>query len=226
MRNRVTWMLALLAGLCAAPGGSVQAGAWPREKGTWFASGLVRLSWPQDRETWVSAAPSDRYSSVYVEYGPSEKITLGLDIGRPLYGTGKDIAFLRYPLRADDRPLKIAAELGFGRIEGQTVLRPGLMLGYGWKHGWLAADALAEIPVQTRAPDFKLDMTFGLNLPKDFKVMAQLQTGKPYLRAPDAKIEASLVVPIYRSLSAQLGGSWGLIEDETMGLTFGLWNEF
>ncbi|EIE50256.1 RNA-binding protein [Salipiger aestuarii] len=211
--------------LCCA-GSMAQAGAWPREKGTWFASGLVRLSWPQDRTTWTSFAPTSRYSSVFVEYGLTEKITAGLDIGRPANGEGKTIGFLRYPLNRSDRTLKIAAELGLGQVAGQAVIRPGLMLGMGWKHGWLAADALAEIPVRTRAAELKLDLTAGLNLPLDFKLVAQMQTGRPYANAPYAKIETTIVTPAFYNISAQVGGSWGLAGDETMGMTFGLWAQF
>ncbi len=223
-RHRAAAAIALGALVCA-PAPAV-AGAWPREKGTWFASGLARVSWPQDTQTWTSLAPTTFYRSLFAEYGLTEKITVGLDVGRDLDGEGKTLAFLRHPVDDGDGPLRIAAELAAGDVAGQFALRPGLMLGMGWAHGWLAADALATIPLPSLAVDLGIDLTVGVNLPWDFKLVAQMQTGRPYGGAPFAKVETTLVTPAFYNISAQMGGSWGLAGDESMGLTFGLWAQF
>ena len=117
-----------LAGLA----GTASAGAWPREEGSLFASSLARLSWPQDTTTWQSYEPTARYTSLYLEYGLAPRTTLGLDLGLSVSGAEKLVVFAQRPLHQPDRGPRLAYEIGFGRIAGQTVLRPGLSLGLGW----------------------------------------------------------------------------------------------
>ena len=71
-----------LAGLA----GHASAGAWPREEGSLFVSSLARLSWPQDTTTWTSYEPTGEYYTLYVEYGLTERLTVGLDLGRAISG--------------------------------------------------------------------------------------------------------------------------------------------
>ena len=59
-----------LAGLGAAP--PVEAGAWPQERGSWFASAAVHLTWPQDVTTWTGLQPTGRFvPTTQVLQGPS-----------------------------------------------------------------------------------------------------------------------------------------------------------
>ena len=58
------------------------ASAWPQEKGSGFASAAVHLSWPQDIRTWQSTDPTGRYDALYFEYGLTDRLTAGLDLGR------------------------------------------------------------------------------------------------------------------------------------------------
>lgn len=173
-----------LAGLA----GQASGGAWPREEGSLFVSSLARLSWPQDITTWTSHEPTGEYYTLYVEYGLTDRLTVGLDLGRAISGGGKDVAFLRMPLGRADRRLKLAGELGLGQIEGDMVLRPGLSLGLGLGHGWLSADGLAEISLGSGETDLKLDLTWGLTLWDERKLIVQLQTGSKAATRPSSAL--------------------------------------
>lgn len=215
----------LLCSVCAALS-EARAGAWMREEGRGFASGAARFSWPQDLKTLQDKKPIDQYFSLYFEYGMSQHLTLGLDLGRSVAGSSKTIAFAQFPLRNKDRGMKASMALGFGRIDGQEVLRPGLSVGWGLKSGWLSADGLAEIQTGTGQTDVKLDVTWGFNLPKDRKVILQVQTGKPALYPAFARIETSYVIPVRERLKLDVGAAWGVVEDQNFGLKMGFWTEF
>lgn len=213
--------------ICTA--GPLFAGAWQREPGTGFASLTQRLSWPQDTTTWQSYEPTARYTSLYLEYGIAPRTTLGLDLGLSVSGAEKLVVFAQRPLRQADPGPRLAYEIGFGRIAGQTVLRPGLSLGLGWNKGWFAADAIAEIPLSFDATDIKIDLTLGRNLPKDHKLILQLQTGDTEMDPPFVRLETSVSRPLlgrFPRLKAETGVSIGLVNDDSMGVKFGLVTSF
>lgn len=203
-----------------------EAGAWPREKGRVFASSAICLSWPQDIPAWEPRDPTGRYVTFYAEYGLTDRLTLGLDLGRSMYGDGKALVFLRLPLRDRDHGLRIATELGLGEIDGQPVIRPGLSLGFGLQNGWLSADGLAETRARDGRTDYKLDLTWGRNFPGGRKLILQIQSGKPGKAPAYARFAPSVVLPLNRRLKAEIGGAWGLSGDMSMGAMLGLWAEF
>ncbi|SDI23423.1 hypothetical protein [Salipiger marinus] len=217
-------LLSLGLALCLLASGAL-AGAWPQAKGAGFASATVRLSWPQDLGTWTSLEPTGQYRTLYVEYGLTERLTLGLDLGRSVSGDVKTVAFLRWPLRQSDPGLRVAAEVGLGQIDGAAVLRPGLSLGLGRDWGWMAADALVELPGGGRAAA-KLDLTLGLHLPSDRMLLLQVQSGAPADGPGFVRLAPSLVTPLFRKVQTEIGGSWSLTGDRTMGVTMGLWTRF
>ena len=217
--------LCLVAAL-ALSGGQTQAGAWVRETGSWFVSTTTRLGWPKDVPAAKARTDGWTYHTIYAEYGVSERLTLGVDIGVPHEGEPKVILFMRKPIRQPDRGTQIAWDLGVGTIAGETVIRPGLGIGRGLENGWLNADAMAEISLGEAGTTLKLDLTYGMNLAKDRKIMLQVQTGKTAEGPFSAKFAPSVVFPLTDSLSAEVGGSYGFHEDETMGLLLGLWAEF
>ncbi|ETX13119.1 hypothetical protein OCH239_13140 [Roseivivax halodurans JCM 10272] len=219
-------IIALLAALLALFGTDARAAAWPQERGAWFASLTTQLSWPQDITTWVSTAPTGRFDALYLEYGATEKLTLGLDLGRSVSGGSKTVAFLQYPTLPDASELKAAVQLGIGQIDGRQVVRPGLLLGRGREGGWIAADLLIEQPVTGDPFDVKLDLTWGLNLAKDRKLILQVQTGRAAGDMGFVRLAPSLVVPLRGSLSTEIGGTWGLAGDGSMGLKLGIWARF
>ncbi|MCR8547853.1 hypothetical protein M4578_08440 [Salipiger sp. P9] len=217
----------LAATICLLLGATMAgAGAWPRKQGHGFASTTVRLSWPRDLAKQASLKPSGQYYTFYAEYGLTDRLTAGLDLGRSVSGDGKSIAFLRLPLRDRANGLKIAAELGLGKIDGRAVLRPGLSLGLGRARGWLSAEAQAEVSPSDGRTDYKLDFTWGRSLRNDRKLVVQMQTGKPRGDPAFARFAPSVVLPLRGTFKAEIGGSWELTGERAVGLTFGLWSEF
>lgn len=205
---------------------SAWAGAWPRAQGDGFASLSIRLGWPQDISTWTSVDPTEDYSTLYLEYGLTDRLTVGMDVGHSVAGSGKTVFFFQWPLRQSDKGLQISAQFGFGRIASQHVVRPGLSMGWALKTGWLSIDGVAESYVDTGRTDLKLDMAWGLNLPKDGKLILQVQTGQPDGRDPFVRVAPSLVMPLRGPVKMETGVTWGMTGDTSMGLKFGLWTDF
>lgn len=204
-----------------------EAGAWPRDQGAWFASSAVRLGWPKG--DWP---PKDitQYYTLYLEYGATDSLTLGLDIGRSVSGEGKTVFFARHPLRDRDNGAKLAMELGLGKINGQPVVRPGLSVGYGYAarrgSGWISLDTVAEISTMTFETDVKADITFGRSMPNNSKWILQLQTGKPHDEGGFARLAPSYVIGLGKRRMAEIGLTWGLQNDGEIGLKIGMWHQF
>ena len=218
--------LLFLLSICLVLGLQAQAGAWPRAKGSGFISGAARLSWPQDLAAWTSMMPVSEYYTLYMEYGLSERITIGFDLGRSVSGAGKTVGFAQLPLRDAGRGPAISGQLGFGQISGRTVFRPGLSLGWGLRRGWASVDGVAEIRLDGGGSDVKLDMTYGRNLSKDRKLIVQFQTGDTADDPPFARIAPSLVSPLGKRLKMERGVTWGLAGDNSMGVKMGVWLDF
>ncbi|WP_136442919.1 hypothetical protein [Pacificoceanicola onchidii] len=208
-------------------GATLSAGAWPREKGHGFFSTAVRLAWPQNLEHWTSSNPTEQYYTLYLEYGLTDRLTFGLDLGRSVSGDGKTVGFLQWPLRDRDRGPKVAFALGLGRIGEQTVVRPGLSVGWGLKKGWVTLDTLAEYQVESGLMDYKMDITWGRNLKNDRKVLLQVQTGQPAEDPAFLRLAPSYVFPVgKRGMMVETGVTYGVTGDTSMGLKLGIWRNF
>ncbi len=203
-----------------------RAGAWPRDRGTGFIAVTQRFGWPQDTGSWTSRRPTQDYTSFYLEYGLTERLTLGLDLGRSVSGDDKSVAFLQYPLRNRDRGPKVTVQLGLGQIGEARILRPGLSAGWGMERGWLSFDTVVEHALDSGDSDVKLDITWGRNLERDRKLIVQLQSGAPSGDPAFLRVESSMVVPLTARTHAEFGGSWGLVSDQSMGLKLGVWHRF
>lgn len=228
MARNGQFLAAAIAGVVVLTTTEAVAGAWPQERGHGFASTDTRLSRPQNalRDGDVST-----YNTLYLEYGLTDRITLGLDLGRSVSGDDKAVAFVRYPLASPIADTRLAFELGVGRIGKARVVRPGLSLGrsFVWRdqvYGWLSADALAEINRDNGRVDYKLDLTVGVTFANQRKFFVQLQSGAPHGREPFLRVAPSIVLPIGRNRHAEIGLSIGLKGDDQLGIKFGLWQEF
>ncbi|SIS83925.1 hypothetical protein SAMN05421759_104201 [Roseivivax lentus] len=215
-------ILGCLAGLWPNP---AEAGAWPREVGTGFASTVSYLTWPQSLGYTGARMAENRYDTLYLEYGLTPRWTIGLDLGHSVSGAEKLIVFARRPIVRPEARLQIAVEGGAGQIDGDTVLRPGLSLGYGWNGGWLNGDLLAEHQGDRGATDVKLDLTYGRALGRR-KLMLQIQAGQKDGDDPFVRLAPSVVMPVWRDVSLELGVTYGLEGDDSMGLKLGIWTEF
>jgi hypothetical protein len=203
-----------------------RAGAWPRSDGATFVSVSTRVSWPKDMLGTALTLPSDRYDSFYLEHGLTEQMTIGLDLGRAEPGGAKLLAFAQLPLDKAENGPQTSVQLAFGTIEGQAVLRPGLMLGWGRDGGWMGADAMVEYAPRSGDTSYKLDLTWGRTLGQDRLFIVQVQTGKPEGERAFARLAPSYVMPIGKTLKVEFGATVGLRAEETIGLKLGLWSEF
>ncbi len=203
---------------------TAHAGAWPRGKGNGFLMASVQATAPN------LAGPVSYYSGSYVEYGLTNKLTLGSDIGHSVSGNSKALIFLSYPIGTLAKKHHFAAELGFGRVAGSTVVRPGLSYGRGFKNrfgqGWFSIDALLEHHLGESRTDVKVDMTLGLNHDGGFKSIIQLQTGKQRGDPGFVRLAPSFAMPMGRDMHFELGFSAALRGPADYGVKLGLWRAF
>ena len=211
-------MLRLAIMLWLALASPLAAGAWPRGKGSAFAVGY----------TYV--LPSGAYSGIYGEWGMTDRLTLGVDVGRGVSGQDKSVAFVRAPLWSPGWGHRFAVEIGAGRIAGHDVLRPGLSYGKGFdwagRAGWIALDTVAEIHVDTLAVDGKADLTLGLSVNEHRKLLLQLQGGLQYGDEPFLRLVPSMTFTLSDRMRLELGLSQSLRDDRETGLKAAVWLEF
>ncbi|MFN7004455.1 MAG: hypothetical protein ACK4NW_13610 [Roseinatronobacter sp.] len=232
-------MIRLLALLLCLHAGPVLAGAWPREAGTAFVS----LS------HWQASSGGDSYTALFAEWGLTPRLTLGFDAGRSVSGETKTVLFLRAPVM-DWLGVKVAAEIGYGEIAGQSVIRPGLSFGralegrYG--AGWLAVDTVLEYEIATQDIDVKADITLGFT-PQPaagdasrWTLMVQVQTGLVAVnegvtllretgQRPDPsflRIVPSVTYQLREGIDLELGVYQSLTGTEERGVKLGVWSRF
>jgi hypothetical protein len=201
-----------------------QAGPWPREKGHAFLSfgGLSEI----DETTGTIST----YSTLYGEYGLTEKATLGLDLGTDQRRSSKAVVFLRLPVRPDTHTTKIAAEMGFGVEDGSAAIRPGLSIGRGYtlgkRNGWMTADSRTVLFKDFKDTLFESDLTLGLSATKRIKMILQLQTGVPVNDTSYIRFAPSVVFKRKTGRYIEFGATAGIVGIKGLGLKIGSWFEF
>lgn len=210
-------LLLLLLPVC------VQAGAWPRGKGNVFVTTSAYL-------TYSGGGVPAGFGAIYLEWGATDKLTFGLDMGRGVSGKSKIVAFARYPIGKQDKKNRFALELGVGQLASGKVLRPGISFGRGFQSklggGWISIDTVAEIGLESGFTDLKTDITIGLQPRPKLKTMVQFQAG---LRENDPaflRIVPSIVWEMKEKRHMELGVTHGLIGPKETGLKFSIWREF
>ena len=174
--------------------------------------------------------PVNYYTSSYVEYGLTDKLTLGSDVGHGVSGNAKALIFLSYPIGTIGDKHNFAAEIGVGRIAGDSVLRPGLNYGFGFKNrvgqGWFTLDALFEHHLSEGHTDVKADITVGLNHERGFKSIVQLQLGQQRGDNGFVRLAPSFAMPMGRKMHFELGFSTELRGPKAYGIKAGIWRAF
>ncbi|MFK7746477.1 MAG: hypothetical protein AB8B47_15595 [Roseobacter sp.] len=170
MRLTIT---ALIFILTYAP--MAQAGAWLRDKGEGFASTSVSTN-----------SESELSTSVYLEYGLTDRRTIGADISYGVDRTGiqegSGIIFLRFPLGLANETHKWAAHVGLGARYIAGYFAPAAEVGVSWgrgikigeRYGWANIDTSYNQPQSPADVRIKVDGTFGISLTERTKVMAQM----------------------------------------------------
>lgn len=213
--------------ICIACAGTAHAGAWLREKGAGFSS-----------NSFSSTYYLDTVSQSYLEYGLTEKTTLGADIGfvRPRFGlhSGYTTLFIRRAIGSTEAKSKWAYDLGIGTSWiGDTVLphlRTGLSWGRGFsvadKSGWIALDA-AVIWDLTYAPDLtKVDATIGLNFTDMTTGMVQLFAGHLDQNTFGTFAPSLVFSPQFTKFRIQIGSESEIGNLRNSMLKVGLWRDF
>jgi hypothetical protein len=224
-----------LASLCI--GAQAEAGAWPREKGSTFLS----FSHAASTGTTTLLTPEfqiNNYTSVFAEYGLTEKLTIGLNAGfggDDDYSVQAGYVFARHPVWSDDSGHRVAAEIGFGLVEDepdgrQNRVIPGLSWGYGfesrWGGGWAGIEASADYRIQSGETAWKGDVTLGLKPTENWMLILQVQNGL----YPDAEPLMRLAPSVVRKLGGrahlQFGAFAGLVGDDSIGAKTAIWFSF
>ncbi len=217
-------MMIRLALLLLAFASVAHAGAWPRGKGNGFAMVSLQATAPS------LSGPVSYYTSSYVEFGLTDKLTLGSDVGHSVSGNSKALLFLSYPIATLGEKHHFAAEISFGRIAGDTVVRPGLNYGFGFENrigkGWFTLDSLFEHHIDRGHTDVKADITLGFNHERGFKSILQLQLGKQRGDNGFARLAPSFAMPMGRKMHFELGFSTELRGPKAYGIKAGLWRAF
>lgn len=205
----------------------VQAGAWLRKKGSGFASSSVSTDQSRDIST-----------SVYLEYGLSETITLGADISygvdRVSFPEGSGIIFLRFPLGPTDGTHKWAVHVGVGARYLTGEFLPAAEVGLSWgrgiqigqKYGWVNVDTSFNEPQSPAEQRIKLDGTVGLGLTQRTKVMFQMfntfENGETF-----SKLAPSLLFsPGKGTTTLQLSAEVPVAGGGETAIKVGIWREF
>lgn len=202
---------------------SASAGAWLQEHGQGFLS---------FSGTYDELGRTD--GTAYIEYGLRPKLTLGAKVDGNMVqgrlGDGAAFVFARKPIPTGERSFKLAYELGIGATFGaetqelvRTALSYGRGLTFGKRYGWLALDAIAELPLSDGTDTYKIDSTLGLTLNDRFKVMMQVFVSHSGGETATTLAPALIWQPQKDGASFVFGVEG---EDGILALKLGLWSTF
>lgn len=219
MPTRLILVLALLPWLATA----AQGGAWPRAKGEGFVAASGTVEGPDEFGYYRQSF------SLFAEYGATERLTFGVDLGGDALRMSKAIAFLRLPLGRPSRKVKLALGIGAGQVEGENALRPAFSIGRGMsigkRHGWLNADTRA-ILFESGAVAYESDLTAGLSLGARLKALLQLQAGVPAQGRGYLRLAPSVVYRTRPGTHLEFGVTEPLSGGGERGVKLGLWRRF
>mgnify|MGYP005861962363 CR=1 FL=1 len=203
--------------ICLLLAGQSHAGAWPREPGATF------LSFSTEVDT---GDMTDTFTTLFVEYGLTDRLTLGLDAGLDDGTLYKGIVFARMPLNRPEADMKLAIEMGVGLTDDAAVLRPGLMIGRGLDWGWMAMDTLATVDIEAKDVDLTTDLTLGVNMSARSKLILQLQSGHQVMDLEYLKFASSVVYEYKPGRHLELGALAGIKNLDGYAVKLGLWRHF
>jgi hypothetical protein len=211
-----------------------EAGAWAREKGSFFASTTATaVADPDDVSNTLKT-----YGSLYAEYGLGRQLTAGVDTGMEETTDYSAMFFLRksFTLGADTNQFAVLGGLGVGSTgagvggSSQWLTQIGFSYGRGFETrfggGWLAFDTSATYRTGSQDVAGKADLTLGLKPTERTKLMLQLQAGQYPGSDPYLRVVPSIARKFGERVHIELGAQIGVVGDERVGLKLGTWMEF
>ncbi len=223
--------LALL--ILVAPDAS--AGAWARGDGEVFVStkhvATTERAAIEARLAGAQELSFQGYSTIYAEFGLSDRLTVGFD-----YGIANDLDFwtgLIFVRRTFDTGGRNvwAIELAGGprglfETEIEGVVRPSLQWGRGTDWGWLAVEGYAEFLSDSNDMAYKLDATAGWRQDDRTSWIAQVQAADYPGIDPTVRLAPSYVRRLGDRMSVELGVVADVAGRDQVGLSLGTWLEF
>lgn len=223
--------LALLA--LAAP--KAEAGAWPQEVGKIFASSGVELGFDEELYLLGSPLPVVGWSSLYIDYGLTKRLTLTIDYGREIGGLLREdtpipeaaYLILRWDL-APEAVWRRAVSGGLGWSETGLRHHFGLHLGRGFDShfgsGWMNADASLRSTAQGGA-ELGLDLVAGLNQSEALKLMSGMQVKSIDGADPVVRLTTGLAYALQK-FDIELGLAYRPDAPEQSRLKLAIWQNF
>ena len=222
-------MTVLIAGLwlLQAGGTPVLAGAWPREDGTFFvaAGGNVVLFGDAARPVYYDP-------TLYLEYGLTPRITIGIDGYTADKGTaGSLLGFGQLSFGSLDRPSRTAVSLAAGltRIPtGRTdpTVRLGLHWGRGAEWGWMSADYAMTFGTALERFQEKLTLTGGYRFDDSWTGILTAEAGFGLELDFYAKLSPSLVYHLTDDISLRASYTQALTGDRGGAAGLQAWFSF
>lgn len=214
------------------------AGAWPREEGRVFLSfSTTSRAQVIPHATQIDALAHSSEYNLYLEYGLSQRVTLGFDAMMTENASfGRAFLFGRLALGSLETPNRYAATFAIGQFidtvidtdhldaEYMTLTRLGFHYGRGLSKGWLGADFFAT--QHENGTSLKLDATWGLKPWDKWMFIAQVQSGQPAEGDSYANFAPSAVWKLNDRYSIEVGVVQPLLDDGDIALKLGSWTEF
>ena len=217
-----------LAAIFMMLAGMATAGAWPRDKGSWFLATSTEIS---DLEVARRPGELSIFNNLYMEHGLTRSLTLGLDIGHSVGSDPDYRVFVRAPVLSRQGTY-LSLEASLGRVDDLNYSAIGFGYGRGFtlgpNSGWFGLDTRlvrAEGPGAEHLRQSKLDVTAGLTFADGLQAMAQVFHTQ-VSDTPYTSLAPSIVIPVGRRAKIQGGLLFDLRTPALPGVKIGLWREF
>lgn len=205
-------------------GKAVHANPWPRERNQIFVavSGTYLNA--------LSGNDSVLEGNAYLEYGLTDRLTLGLSANDSQIDYTHAYGFVRWALSAPDQSLKLAASVGVGQSRQDNdwdhMVRAGFSVGRSMdlgKPGWWNVTAAVEEHALFSNPIHKLDATVGWNLNPRLQTIIDLETSQRSGTAPSYTARTSLAWAIRARSHLVVGIEAKEVDTTFLGLRLGWW---
>lgn len=208
-------------------GTGASAGAWPQPEGEYFLSFGSNVALIGE-----SVRPVHYDPTLYLEYGYSERLTIGIDGFTADRGeAGSVFAFGRWALDVEGTEDRFALGAGLGVTilpdgeQGETF-RLTAHWGRGLDTGWLAIDAQASFGFTQELTQTKIDSTWGYRIDDTWTATTQFEIGTGLSGDVYTKVSPSIVYSVNDDLQLRAGVVQALSGDYGTGISLQSWLRF